>query len=108
MMLTAIALLLLAAGVLAYVAAPLMHPDAAEIERVVSANSEEVDLHSRHAMLIASLADLEEDRSTGKIDDGDYERLHADLSGRAIEVLKKIDALAEKPKSPRLGPRPVA
>jgi len=94
-----------AAAVLWYVAAPLLRKDAAESERLVSANSEAVDLQSRHAMLIAALSDLEEDRSTGKLDDEDYERLKVELSGKTIEVMKKMDALANRPPEPPPGPR---
>jgi cytochrome c-type biogenesis protein CcmI len=94
-----------AAAVLWFVAAPLLREDAAESERIVAANSEAVDLQSRHAMLIGALADLEEDRSTGKVDDADYDHLKTDLSGKAIAVLKKMDALANRPPEPPPGPR---
>lgn len=97
--------LLVAVAVLWYVAAPLLRHDAAERERVVSANSEAVDLQSRHAMLLGALTDLEEDRGTGKIDDDDYERLKTDLSGRAIDVIKKMDELAARPPAAPPGPR---
>ena len=91
-----------------YVAAPLLREDAAEAERIVAANSEAVDLQSRHAMLLGALADLEEDRSTGKLDDADYERLKADLSGKAVDVMKKMDELAARPAPPPPGPRPLS
>jgi len=105
MLLPILIFLAVAIAVLWYVAAPLLRVDAAESERVVSANSEAVDLQSRHAMLIAALADLEEDRSTAKIDDADYEHLKADLSSKAIDVLKKMDALENRPPEPPAGPR---
>ncbi|NIM00927.1 MAG: hypothetical protein GTN89_08505 [Acidobacteria bacterium] len=105
-MLSAVTLILLAAAVLWFVAAPLLRSDALERERVVSAESEAVELQSRHAMLLASLADLEEDRGTGKLSDEDYERLKESLTSRAIEVMKKIDALPEPGPAP-LGPRPL-
>lgn len=103
-MLSGIVLIVLAVAVLWFVAAPLLRSDALEHERVVSAESEAVELQSRHAMLLASLADLEEDRGTGKLSDEDYERLKESLTSRAIEVMKKIDALPE-PGLPPLGPR---
>ena len=107
MLLPTIVLIALALVVLWLVAAPLLREDAAEAERVVSAHSEEIDLQSRHAMLLTSLADLDEDRATGKLDDEDYEQLQADLSSRAIEVMKKMDELAERPVAAPPGPRPV-
>jgi len=105
MLLPALTLIALALGVLWFVAAPLLRSDAAESERVVSAESEAVELHSRHEMLLASLADLEEDRATGKLSDEDYEQLHESLTVRAIEVMKRIDALPEPGTAPPPGPR---
>ncbi len=94
-MLASVVLIVLALAVLWFVAAPLLRSDAAESERLVSAESAAVELHSRHAMLLASLGDLEEDRATGKLDDPDYEELHEALTVQAIDVLKKIDALPD-------------
>lgn len=105
MLAPALVLIVLALVVLWFVAAPLLRSDAAESERVVSAESEAVELQSRHAMLLASLADLEEDRATGKLSDADYERFHESLTGRAVDVLKKIDALPEPGAAVQLGPR---
>jgi len=103
-----IALIVVALAVLAYVAAPLLRSDAAESERVASAHSAAVELRSRHTMLLGSLADLEDDRSTGKLDDADYRQIHESLTAQAIDVLKKIDKLPEKPEqNQQLGPRPV-
>ena len=105
-MLVPIALILLALAVLAFVAAPLLRSDSAESERVVSAESEAVELQSRHAMLLGALGDLEEDLGTGKLSDEDYEQLHEQLTGEAIDVMKKIDALPEPDTAAPLGPRP--
>jgi len=38
--------------------------------------------------LYVALADLEHDHETGKIDDGDYAAMRADLRGRALELLE--------------------
>ena len=105
MLVPVLVLIALALAVLWFVAAPLLRSDAAESERVVSAESAAVELQSRHAMLLASLGDLEEDRATGKLSDEDYEQMHTELTNRAIETLKKIDALPEPTADPHLGPR---
>ncbi len=107
-MVASLALIVLALAVLWFVAAPLLRSDAAESERVVSAESEAVELQSRHAMLLASLADLEEDRATGKLDDEDYDELHELLTVQAVDILKKIDALPDPAAAAApLGPRPL-
>ncbi len=107
-MLAPLALIVLALAVLWFVAAPLLRSDAAESERVVSAESEAVELQSRHAMLLTSLADLEEDRATGKLDDEDYDELYELLTVQAVDVLKKIDALPDPAAAAApLGPRPL-
>ena len=84
----------LALFVAAVVLAPLFRPDAREAERVSNALSAEQDLHTRHAMAVAGLSDLEEDRQTGKIGDADYAELRAKLEARAIELMKRLDGLA--------------
>ena len=92
-----IATVLIAALVLivtAIVLAPLFRPDATEAERVSSALSVEQDLSTRHAMALAALRDLEDDRQTGKIGDADYAQLRARLESRAIELMKSLDGLA--------------
>ena len=82
---------LVAAG---FVLAPLFRPDAAEAERVAKRLSAEEDLHAHHAMAVASLRDLEDDRATGKIDDEDYAAMKGSLETRAIDLMKRIDAAA--------------
>jgi hypothetical protein len=94
-MIAAIAVCLLALAVAAFVLAPLFRPDAREAERVANALSAEQDLNTRHAMAIAALRDLEEDRQTGKIGDADYESMKAKLEARAIALMKSLDTLAE-------------
>jgi hypothetical protein len=84
----------LALFVAVVVLAPLFRPDAQEAERVSNALSTEQDLHMRHAMAVAGLRDLEEDRQTGKIGDADYAALRAKLEARAIELMKRLDELA--------------
>jgi len=84
----------LALAVAAVVLAPLFREDALEAERVSANISMEQDLTTRHAMALAALRDLEDDRQTGKIGDADYEALQEKLSAQAIDLMKSLDALA--------------
>jgi len=84
----------LALTVAVVVLAPLFRPDAQEAERVSSALSVEQDLSTRHAMALAALRDLEDDRQTGKIGDADYAQMRAKLESRAVELMKSLDGLA--------------
>jgi hypothetical protein len=92
-MIVASAVALLALTVAVVVLAPLFRPDAQEAERVSQALSNEQDLSTRHAMAVAALRDLEEDRQTGKVGDADYAELKTKLETRAIELMKSLDAL---------------
>jgi cytochrome c-type biogenesis protein CcmI len=78
---------------LTFVLVPLFRKDAAEAEALAAATSETRDLQSRKEMLLSSLRDLEDDRSTGKIDERDYEKLKGQLESQAVEVMKRLDAL---------------
>lgn len=78
----------------AFVLAPLFRPDAAEAERVARAMSAEQEMTARHAMSVAALRDLEEDRATGKIGDSDYAEMKAKLTSDALETMKALDALS--------------
>jgi len=84
----------LALTVAVIVLAPLFRPDAQEAERVSSALSVEQDLSTRHAMALAALRDLEDDRQTGKIGDADYAQMRGKLEARAVELMKSLDGLA--------------
>lgn len=84
---------LLAAAMAAFVLAPLFRPDAAEAERVARAASDEQELESQREMAVQALRDLEDDRSTGKIGDQDYADLKGRLSARAVEILRRLDAV---------------
>lgn len=76
------------------VLAPLFRPDALQAERTSNALSAEQDLSTRHAMALAALRDLEDDRQTGKIGDADYAQMRARLEARAVELMKSLDGLA--------------
>jgi len=93
-MIVYVAVIALAIVVAVIVLAPLFRPDAQEAERVSMALSTEQDLSTRHAMALAALRDLEDDRQTGKIGDADYAALRAKLESRAVELMKSLDGLA--------------
>ena len=86
----------LALAVAVFVLAPLFRPDALEAERVARSLSHEQDVGARHAMALAALRDLEEDRTTGKIGDADYDEMKARLQATAVGLMKEMDALAER------------
>ncbi len=91
--------MVLALATLVFVLAPLLARDAAQAERVAAQVSREMDLQAEHEML---LKDLEDDRASDKLDDHDYRQLQAELSARAVEVLKQLDQLEAPPR-----PRPI-
>lgn len=76
-----------------YVLAPLFAPDALAEERVARMLSEEQELQSQREMALSALRDLEDDKATGKIGEADYLDLKGKLSTRAVDVLKRLDAL---------------
>jgi len=94
MTLGTILVLILAAGALIYVLAPLMCPDALDRDGARGSHLGELrELHARQQMLLASLKDLEDDRDTDKIGDEDYAGLKSRLSAQTIEVMQRMDVL---------------
>ena len=92
-----VVILLVAAAVLVFVAAPLLRVDAAQAEEQSRRIGEASELQSRHDMLLAALKDLEDDRATGKLDDADYESLKTRLTAEAVEVLfHRLDVVERK------------
>jgi hypothetical protein len=86
-----VAILALAGAVL--VALPLARPGADEPRHVSPALASARELQSRRDMLLASLRDLEDDRSADKVSPADYEELHGRLATEAIEVLDRLEEL---------------
>ena len=80
----------------AFVVAPLLRKDSLEAERVAIALSEEMELQSEHDMIVASLRDLDEDMSAGKLVEQDYDEIRAELTTRAVSVMKRLDDLQAK------------
>ncbi len=100
--------LALGGAAIAWVVAPLFRKDAAEAENVARRLGESADLASRREMTLAALKDLEDDRATGKIGESDYEQLHAKLTARAVEIMKRLDELeAERGGAVLSGPKVV-
>lgn len=101
--------LALAAAVVAFVLAPLFRKDAALAERAAAAASERQDLQSAREMALGAIRDLEDDRSTGKIADADYEDLKGRLTRNTVEILKRLDELDARAEdaTTRSGPRAV-
>jgi hypothetical protein len=81
-------LMLLAA---AFVALPLLRPGSVVPRHVSPALAGARELQSRRDMLLASLRDLEDDRSADKISIADYEELHARLAAEAVDVLDRLE-----------------
>jgi len=106
---TALLVVMILAGALAaFVLAPLFRENAGDAERVAQRLSEEQDLASQREMALAALRDLEDDRATGKIGDDDYAAMKATLSVRAVEILKRLDALTAPGRPMSVPPAPVA
>ncbi len=88
MILAWVLLVLLLLGALAFVAAPLLRG-----AKTAQREEEKRDLvHEREAAL-QLLRDLEHDRQTGKLDSDDYAAQRAEAEGRAIQAMRRLDAL---------------
>ena len=93
--------LALAALVAVFVLAPLFRADAAQEERRAARQSEEEDLLSQREMTMGAIRDLEDDRATGKIGEEDYRSGKAELTARAVDLLKRLDEIEGKKAAPR-------
>lgn len=99
--------ILFALALVAYVAMPLLR----RAEAAVSAHNAEAwsrsrELQSRHAMLLASLQDLEEDMRTDKLSPQDYKDLKTKLTVQAVATMKELDAAeVDRNNPPPQGPR---
>jgi hypothetical protein len=97
--------LALAAAAVAWIVAPLLRADAAQVERASRLLGALSDLQSEREMALSALRDLEDDRATGKVSDADYEALKARFTQRGVEVLKKLDEAEAAARGPRAVPR---
>lgn len=98
--------ILLAAAAAAFILAPLFRSDAAMEERRTRSLSEEEALAGEREMTMAALRDLDDDRATGKIGDEDYASAKAQLTERAIDLMKRLDAVQSRRTNPRPEPVP--
>jgi hypothetical protein len=94
-----------AAGAALWIAVPLLGRRALEVERASASLGRARELQSRREQLLASLRDLEDDRATDKIDEGDYAATRARLEGQAIEVLRELDVLESERERERAAER---
>jgi hypothetical protein len=87
---------LLGAVALAWVAAPLLRSSSSRSDGPAAGLGRARELQSRHQQLLASLRDLEDDRTTDKIDEADYQEMRARLSAEAIEVMRAMDEMKDQ------------
>ncbi|MGH7566840.1 MAG: hypothetical protein ACREK2_08425 [Gemmatimonadota bacterium] len=65
------------------------------------AEVERLELEAEKARLLQEIHELELDYETGKLSDEDHREIEARLKGRAVEVMKRIDALSPPAKRSR-------
>jgi len=88
--------LVLALGALWLVLYPLFRPDSIAPDVYEPPDP----LETRKGAAVAALKEIEFDRETGKLSDGDYAELHARYSTEAIEAMRAEDALAPAARAP--------
>ena len=87
---------LLVAASLVWIIGPILRPDSARADQNAGGLGRARELQSRHQQLLASLRDLDDDRTTDKIDESDYDEMRARLSAEAIEVMRAMDELKDE------------
>ena len=75
------------------VTAPLRRGAGDEAELAELEDPRRAELEARKQALYRQIRDAEMDREQGKLSDGDWRRVDAELRREAIAVLKEIDAL---------------
>ena len=85
--------LVLAAGTLWLVLAPLVRPQSVgpEVYEPPDPSS------TRKGLALAALREIEFDRATGKLSDADYQQLHTRYQAEAIEAMREADATPAGP-----------
>lgn len=92
-LLAALLALLLVAAVIVIVSRPLRraHPPEAAMER------RRIELEARREAKYREIRDAELDYRTGKLSSADYELLSSELRAEALEILDRLQELAERP-----------
>ena len=72
----------------------------------LDADIERQELEAEKGRLLQEIHELELDFATGKLSDEDHAAIDARLKGRAIEVMKRLDALTSRTR-PAAHPRDV-
>jgi len=83
--------LLVTAAVVIWVLYPLITGSEAPLERL---DDEPTEAEMRKTVALKSLRDVEYERAMGKLDDGDYESLKAELSSEALAALQAEEEAA--------------
>ena len=91
-----VALALLGTATLVWIAGPVLRAATHHSDEHMQGLGRARELQSRHQQLLASLRDLEDDRTTDKIDEADYQEMHTRLSAEAIEVMRAMDELKDE------------
>ncbi len=89
-MIETVIVVVLAAGLLAWVLVPVLRGSRAAIDESPDAD----DATVRKSAALDALIDLEEDRAVGKLTRADFESLRADYEAEALEALRELDAAA--------------
>jgi hypothetical protein len=74
-----------------FVTAPLRDRPSSQPED--PAVAELADLEARKRAKYRQIRDAEADHASGKLSDGDFKRLDAELRAEAVDILKRIDRL---------------
>jgi ribosomal protein L32 len=72
-------------------------------QRATGTRRQRLELTERKEQVYASIKEMEFDHSLGKISETDYDALRGGLEGEAVEILRRIDALAGDGDDPVAG-----
>lgn len=98
-------------GAILIVGYPLVNARAYEFaENGLNGDENLEHLASAHNSVFEAIRDLEFDRATGKLSDGDYQMMRSRYDAQAAQVLQKMDALdaAQAKRAARAGATPAA
>lgn len=88
----------LAGAALLVIAWPLLREETAEAQGAILTDSDFSELLTRRDAAYMALKDLDFDYRTGKIDEGDYQALKAELETEALSLLERIERGEPSPK----------